>query len=127
MDIQERINKLMEQKEFAEEFSKASTAQEVADLFGRNGVEVPVEIAQELFIPAIHADGELNEEALDDVAGGGIGSIVGGAIGQQIFYGAGYLGGRLAGWSKSKSKEYATTCGKVGSVLGGIMGTAIGG
>ena len=70
MDIQERINKLMEQKEFAEAFSKTSTAQEVVDLFGRNGVEVPLEIAEELFIPAIHMDGELNEDALDDVAGG---------------------------------------------------------
>ena len=127
MDIQERINKLMEQKEFAEAFSKTSTAQEVVDLFGRNGVEVPLEIAEELFIPAIHMDGELNEDALDDVAGGGVGSIIGGAIGQQVFYGAGYLGGRLAGWSKSKSKKYASTCGKIGSVLGGAMGAAVAG
>ena len=127
MDIQERINKLMEQKEFVEEFSKACNAQDVVDLFGRNGVEVPVNIAEELFIPAIHADGELNEDALDDVAGGGLGSIIGGAIGQQVMYGAGYLGGRLAGWSKSKSKSYASTCGKIGSVIGGALGTVIAG
>ena len=127
MNIQERINQLMEQKEFADEFSKASTAQEVVDLFGRNGVEVPVEIAQELFIPAIHAEGELDEDALSDVAGGGVGSIIGGAIGQQVMYGAGYLGGRLAGWSKSKSKAYASTCGEVGKVLGGVMGAVIAG
>ena len=123
MDIQERINKLMEKKEFAEEFSKASNAQEVVDLFNRNGIEVPMEIAEELFIPAIHADGELSEEMLDDVAGGGsFGAAAGGAIGNGIFYGAGYLGARLAGWSKSKSKKYASSCGKFGSALGGMLG-----
>ena len=123
MDIQEKINQLMEQKEFAEEFSKATNAQEVVALFGRNGVEVPAEIAEELFVPSIHMDGELGEDALDDVAGGGsFGAAVGGAIGNGIFYGAGYLGGRLAGWSKSKSKEYAKSCGKFGSALGGMLG-----
>lgn len=127
MDIQERINKLMEKQEFVDEFSKACSAQEVVELFGRNGIEVPMDIAEELFIPAIHADGELNEDALDDVTGGGLGSIIGGAIGQQVFYGAGYLGGRLAGWSKSKSKSYASTCGKFGNVMGSAIGFLIGG
>ena len=107
MDIQERINKLMENEAFAEEFSKATNAKEVVELFGRNGIDVPMEIAEELFVPAIHMDGELNEDDLDKVAGGAAFAALGSAIGKGVFYGAGYLGRRLAGWSQSKSKNYA--------------------
>lgn len=122
MDIQERINKLMENEAFAEEFSKATNAKEVVELFGRNGIDVPMEIAEELFVPAIHMDGELNEDDLDKVAGGAAFAALGSAIGKGVFYGAGYLGGRLAGWSQSKSKNYAKSCAKFGSTLGGIIG-----
>ena len=114
MSIQERINSLMEKESFAEDFSNASTAKEIVDLFGRNGVDVPMEIAEELFDPTTQEESELNEESLDDVTGGG---AISDAIG-LAYYGAGYLGGRLAGWSKSDSKKYAKNCKKIGSLLG---------
>lgn len=123
MDIQNKINELMAQEAFAEAFKKVSSAQEVTELFAKHGIDVPADIAEELFVPEVEMDAELNEDNLDEVSGGGsFGAALGGAIGNGIYYGAGYLGGRLAGWSKSKSKEYAQSCGKFGSALGGMLG-----
>ena len=124
MMIQEKINALMQQEAFAEAFKKATNAQDVVELFHNHGIEVPLQIAQELFAPT--AEVELSEDDLDNVAGGGsFGAAVGSAIGNGIYYGAGYLGGRLAGWSKTKSKNYAQSCGKFGSALGGMIGGLI--
>lgn len=111
MDIQAKISALMENEEFRSEFQKVTCPQEVVDLFQANGIEVPLEIAEELFRTE---ETELSEDALDDVSGGGKYSS---ALG-YVYYGAGYLGGRLAGWSKSKSKKYASKCQVVGKVLG---------
>ena len=111
MDIQAKISALMENEAFRDAFANAANAQEVVALFGANGVEVPLEIAQELFA---RNEEELSLEDLDNVAGGGKYST---ALG-YVYYGAGYLGGRLAGWSKSKSKNYASKCQTVGKVLG---------
>lgn len=111
MEIQAKISALMENEAFREAFANAGNAQAVVDLFGRNGVEIPLEIAQELFAPN---DEELSVEDLDNVAGGGMYST---ALG-YVYYGAGYLGARAAGWSKSKSKNYASKCKTVGKVLG---------
>ena len=120
MKIQEKINALMEQEAFAQAFQQVTTPEEVAELFGRHGVEVPLEIAKELFEDP---QGELDLEDLDNVSGGGpVGSTAGGALGNGIFFGAGYLGARLAGWSKSKSYKYAQKCGYAGSALGGLLG-----
>lgn len=121
MEIQEKINELMQKQEFVEAFQAVTSPEDVVDLFGRNGIEVPIEIAQELFQP-VNAEAELPEEALDNVAGGGIGSN----LGSYVFWGAGYLGGRLAGWSPERSRRYASKCSKLGGVLGGAMEWAIG-
>lgn len=120
MEIQEKINELMQNKDFAEAFENVSTPEEVVDLFGRNGVEVPLEIAQELFQP-VAAEGELTEDELDDVAGGGFIS----SAGKAVFWGAGYLGARLAKWDKAKSRAYANKCSKLGSALGSAMDWAL--
>ena len=123
MEIQEKINALMEKEEFRAAFEKVACPQDVVELFGKNGVEVPLEVAQELFEPAVPDEVELTEESLADVAGGAvIGATVGAAIGNGIFYGAGYLGGRLAGWSKKKSAKYAKSCSKFGTSFGSMIG-----
>lgn len=123
MDIQAKISALMEQEAFVEAFKQVEDAQDVVDLFGKHGVEVPLEIAEELFQPVEEEEGELSEEALEDVAGGGkVGKFVGKVLGYGAGYGAGYLGGRLAGWSKADSKKYASKCGSVMSTLGGVLG-----
>ncbi len=122
MNIQEKINVLMENPAFKAAFENAASPLEVVELFGANGVEVPMAIAQELFQP-LASDEELNEAALENVAGGGkLASIIGGALGNGIYYGAGYLGGRLAGWDKKRSREYAKSCGKFGTTFGTLIG-----
>lgn len=116
MEIQERIQKLMEVEAFRDAFAAVTNPQEVVDLFGANGIEVPYEIAEELFQPV--SGEELSADTLDDVAGGGaVGALAGGVV----FYGAGYLGGRLAGWNQSKSHKYATSCSYFGAAFGGMI------
>ena len=125
MNIQEKINSLMEKEEFRAAFEQVTSAQEVVDLFGSHGVEIPVDIAMELFEVVPDGD-ELSEQKLEDVAGGGtIGAGIGGAIGNGIYYGAGYLGGRLAGWSKKRSADYAKSCGKFGTAFGSMLGSLL--
>ena len=75
-------------------FQAAETPDEVVILFQRNGIEVPVEIAQELFETNIQ-DCELSENALDSVAGGG-GGLWGSCL-SNVFWRGGDIGGRLAG------------------------------
>lgn len=111
MEIQAKIAALMEEEAFRTAFANAGNAQEVVDLFHANGVEVPLEIAQELFD---REEEELSEDALENVAGGGKFST---ALG-YVYYGAGYLGARLAGWDKKQSKSYASKCKVVGKVIG---------
>lgn len=126
MDIQNKISELMANEAFVAEFSSATTPQDVVDLFGKNGVEVPVALAEELFDPTLYAEGELPEDMLDDVSGGGKwGKCIGKALGKAAYYGAGYLGAKLAGYSKEESKKYAKKCGVVGGFLGGQLGNLI--
>ena len=68
MEIQAKISALMENEAFRNAFENAGNARAVVDLFGANGVEVPLEIAQELFD---RNEEELSVEDLDNVAGGG--------------------------------------------------------
>lgn len=121
MNIQERINELMQDSTFVEAFQAAKTPDEVVSLFGRNGIEVPVEIAQELFETNIQ-DCELSENALDGVAGGGAWA----SCLSKAYWCAGYLGGRLAGWSKKRSADYAKKCSYLGGALGGALDLATG-
>ena len=118
MDIQEKIRALTENEEFVEAFQKVTNAQEVVDLYARYDVQIPMEIAQELFEKE---ETELNEEALDEVAGGGLIST---GI-SWVYYGAGYVGGRIAGWDKKKSKQYAKNCKTVGKVIGTALEWAL--
>ena len=51
---------------------------------------------------------------------------IGACIGNGIYYGASYLGGRAAGYSKEQAKKYAKKCSKTGTVFGGILGGLVG-
>lgn len=124
MEIMDKINKLMENEEFRNAFAAVTDPQGVVELFGANGIEVPYNIAEELFQPELPEGEELSDEVLENVAGG-FGTSAGAAIGNGIFYGAGYLGARLAGWDDKKTKQYAKVCGGVGAALGGAIGSLI--
>ncbi len=123
--IQEQINELSKDEAFVEAYKKVETPAELVELFHKHGIEVPVETAKELFAPIV-LDEELSENDLENVAGGGwAGGVIGKAIGGPVAFGLGYLGGRLAGWSKAKSVSYASKCEKVGEVLGAGLGGAM--
>ncbi len=120
--IQEKIDALAKDEAFAEAYKKVETPAELVALFHKHGIEVPVEIAQELFEPIV-LDEELSEDDLENVAGGGllggkIGKIIGGAVG----YGCGYVISRSTGHSQKESLHIAKVCGKVGAVDGEIKG-----
>jgi len=125
MNMEEKLNALKENKAFSAEFEKVTSAQELTALFQRYGVDVPLEIAQELFVPISNEDGELSTEDLENVAGGGIFGAIGGALGgAALGYTVGYLGGRLAGWSKKESRAYAAKCASSDAVAGAALGLA---
>ena len=88
-----KFEELITNEEFNLQVSAAKNAQEVVDLFAAKDVEIPMELAQELFEkPA--TDAELSADDLDDVSGGG---WVGAAIGAS----AAYLYYRNKGYSKA--------------------------
>lgn len=122
MDNIKKLDELAHNESFQAGYQSVKTPDELVALFSRYDVEVPLEIAQELF-ESNGIDEELPEDALDKVAGGkGVwNSLLGG-----VFWGTGYVGARLAGWDKKKSMAYATGCSRIGSCLGGALDAATG-
>ena len=95
-----KFEELLTNVEFNQQVAAAKDAQEVVDLFAAKGIEVPMEIAQELFEQP--ADAELSADDLDNVAGGGLwGAVAGGA--------AAYVVSRLTGKSRTASAAAAVT------------------
>ena len=93
-----KFEELLTNVEFNQQVDAAKNAQEVVDLFAAKGVEVPMEIAQELFERP--ADAELSADDLDNVAGGGIwGAVIGGSCA--------YVYSRLSGKSRTASAAAA--------------------
>ena len=83
-----KFEELLTNVEFNQQVAAAKDAQEVVDLFAAKGIEVPMEIAQELFEQP--ADAELSADDLDNVAGGAFwGAVAGG--------GCAYIYSRLSG------------------------------
>jgi len=91
---------LLTNVEFNQQVAAAKDAKEIVDLFAAKGIEVPMEIAQELFEQPAEADGELSAEALDNVAGGG-------AWGAALGGGCAYVISRLTGKSVAQSAHIA--------------------
>ena len=89
---------LLTNVEFNRQVAAAKDAKEIVDLFAAKGIEVPVEIAQELFEQP--AEAELSAEALDNVAGGG-------AWGAALGGGCAYVISRLTGKSRAQSAYIA--------------------
>ena len=108
-----KFEELITNEEFNLQVSAARNAQEIVDLFAAKDVEIPMELAQELFEkPA--TDAELSADDLDDVAGGGFikgtarlivscgvafgyGALCG--ICPAAYAGAPYVAGGLTAWT----------------------------
>lgn len=80
---QEKLASLMENEQFTAEMEKAESAEQFQEILALYGVELSLEEIQKEMKQAEEAaensDGELSEDALEDVAGGIIG-IGGGCI-----------------------------------------------
>lgn len=101
------FEELLTNEEFNKQVSEAKNAQEVVALFADKGIEISVDLAQELFERPAEANAELSVDDLDNVAGGGwVGAVVGAS--------AAYLYYRSKGYSKTKALEMATKHGIAG-------------
>lgn len=87
------FEELLTNEEFSNQVANAKDAQEVVALFAGKGIEISMDLAQELFEKPV--EGELSEEALDDVVGGWVGAAIGSS--------AAYLYYRSKGYSKAKA------------------------
>ncbi len=104
MKTEEKMDALMNDEEFNAAFARVKNAEDIVALYGRYGIEVPAEIAQELFEQVPAEDGELLESDLENVAGGAIHFA---GIGRAVVYGCTYVFSRLSGKSPSASKKAA--------------------
>ena len=68
----DKIEQLMDSEEFVQKLNLTNGVEEMQKLFEQYGVEVPLEeLNQMVSVAHVGVDGELNEEALENVAGGG--------------------------------------------------------
>ena len=65
--MEEKLKELMGDTSFCEELEKTSSPEEASALFAQHGIQITPE---ELLAAVEQPEGELDETALDDVAGG---------------------------------------------------------
>ena len=70
MDFEEKMQELQNDPEFISKFVECETAEAVCELFAQKGIEVTPEELNKAYETLNAPEGELNEDALDDVAGG---------------------------------------------------------
>lgn len=92
-----RIKELLADESFGEEIKDIETIEDMQAVFARHGVEMTLEEVKSVMVQAAVASGaELDEELLEDVAGGGIlagALMIGGAV--VVSYAAGWVCGRI--------------------------------
>lgn len=98
MDKNEKLKELFLSESFKKEAESLKTAEELQELFHKNGLEMTIEEVVDLCGKIAHQmeagnDGEISEEALDDVTGGvawalvGLGVLCIGAVALGIYNG----------------------------------------
>lgn len=87
------FEELFAKEGFETALNAAATVEEVKAAFAAQGVTVTEEEAKEIFKGVHQEMGELSEEALDDVAGGGVGAVLAAIItaGGAVTVGTGVL------------------------------------
>lgn len=69
----DKIEHLMDSEEFVQKLNLTNSVEEMQELFEQYGVEVSQEELNQLVALAyVGVDGELNEEAMENVVGGGL-------------------------------------------------------
>ena len=70
-ELTERLNELVEDRQFAEALGAAESVEDMVRVLGEYGVNVTAEELEGL-VASVPATGELSEEDLEAVAGGGL-------------------------------------------------------
>ena len=70
-ELKEKLNELLEDPQFVDALSTTKSAEDMARLLGEYGVNVTAEELEGL-VASVPAGGELSEEDLEAVAGGGL-------------------------------------------------------
>ena len=96
------FEEIMKDKEFCEQLSKTTTAEEAVALFSEKGVKIPLEYVQEAYEGLLGS--ELSEEDMESVAGGLRRSNPWGFYSKTI----GYLNYRMCGMDRKTAWEMAT-------------------
>ena len=65
--MEEKLKELLKDPSFQEAVSKATSAEDVSALLAQHGIQIPPE---EISAALAQSEGELNEDELDEVAGG---------------------------------------------------------
>lgn len=79
MDRNEKLLEIFENEEFKAAAEGIASAEELRELFAKHGLELTLDEINDLFARAAKCmkEGELDEEDLEDVAGGGSLALVG--------------------------------------------------
>ncbi|MBO6159512.1 MAG: hypothetical protein J6P72_09700 [Firmicutes bacterium] len=101
----ERLNQLLEDKAFIEKMMSLDTKEEVKEIFNANGVDFTMEDVEEMakeLERAAEAGDEINESALEDVAGGFAITAAGLLAAGKIIVAVGGAGLAIYKWYKSR-------------------------
>ena len=67
----DKIEQLMDCEEFVQKLNMTNGVEEMQELFVQHGVDIPMEeLGRMIATASVGENGELNEDALDNVAGG---------------------------------------------------------
>jgi predicted ribosomally synthesized peptide with nif11-like leader len=71
-EMQKKIEELLANAEFADKLAQCETCDEIAALFGTEGIEVSSEELENAMaqVPALNENGEISEDDLEHVSGG---------------------------------------------------------
>lgn len=68
----EKIEQMMDSEEFVQKLNLTACVEEMQELFAQHGVDITMdELNRMIASVSVGANGELNEDALENVAGGG--------------------------------------------------------
>lgn len=98
----EKVAQLLENDEFRASIENAGSLEKVAELFTDAGYEVTADDIRQAAALDVNENGELTEDALENVSGGWIGAVIKGAaiiyVGYKLV--RGYIDGARDGYNK---------------------------
>ena len=105
-NMMKKLQTLLGSEDFGKEIENVQSAEELQRAFAAHGVELTVDEVREICVAiTVRKDGTLDEDALEQVSGGGVlTSLAIGAGACAVGYAVGYVAGRIV-------KKYMGSCG----------------